>query len=385
MLGNWVLATSCALGAMAALAGAGCTKGGDVHDSAEAQGQPCVGCHRAAFESASNPKHVGVMPETCNTCHTTKAWTPATVSPSDHSWFPLRNKHAAPQCADCHTKGYQQGDTPNACVGCHQKDYDGTQNPAHRTSGFSTDCNGCHTDQGWRPAVANGISAHPWWPLNGKHGSAQCSGCHVGNPPVYKGTPTDCASCHKKDYDGATNPPHAGMPTTCNNCHTEAGWQASTFKHPWALDGTHATTPCASCHTGTPPRWAGTPTTCWDCHQADFQKASANVSGHSGYAHTCGDCHNTSKFTDATGGSHPEAAFPITTGIHSLGITCSDCHIASLGSPVNGANTDCIHCHLGAHPRSTMDTDPKHVGLAGYPGANAPPNFCLTCHPAGKL
>jgi hypothetical protein len=385
MLGNFGVAAACAIGALAALAGSGCSKASNIHDTPEANGQACVACHRAAYATATNPKHSGVMPETCNVCHTTKAWTPATVTPDAHTWFALKKKHAAPQCADCHKKGYLPGDTPNTCVGCHQADYDGTTDPAHKASGFPTDCAGCHSDEGWRPAVANGITSHPWWPLKGKHVAAQCSGCHVGTPPVYKGTPTDCVACHKKDYDGTTAPPHAGLPTTCNTCHAETGWQPSTFAHPWALEGTHAKTPCTGCHTGTPPRFAGTPTTCAGCHQADFQKASANIPGHSGFAQTCENCHKPTAWTDASGGTHPEASFAITSGVHSLGVACGDCHIASLGSPAKGANTDCIHCHLGAHPRSAMDANPKHVGLAGYPGATAPPNFCLTCHPAGKL
>ena len=385
MFGNWLLGAICAMAALAALSGTACTKPLDIHDTPEAKGQPCIGCHRAAFGSAVNPKHVGVMPETCNTCHTTKGWAPATVSAKDHPWFSLANKHAPPTaCAACHTKGYQQGDTPKACVGCHQKDYDGTQNPAHKGAGFSTDCAGCHSDAGWRPAVSTSVTNHSWWPLNGKHGSAQCLGCHVGNPAVYKGTPRDCASCHKKDYDGATTPVHAALPTTCNTCHTEAGWQPSTFSHPWKLDGKHTSTPCASCHTGSPPRWAGTPTTCGNCHQTDFQTAAAKVPGHNTYPQTCENCHTTSGWTGASGGTHPEASFPLTNTIHGAGIVCTDCHIASLGSPVKGANTDCIHCHLGAHGRAAMDSNPKHA-IAGYPGASAPPNFCLSCHATGKL
>jgi hypothetical protein len=148
MLVRCVLVGSCALAAVA-----GCTKPMDIHDTSEAKGETCVTCHGAAYSTATNPKHVGVLSDGCIGCHTTNAWAPATIAPDVHTWFPLTSKHSTPQCADCHTKGYRQGDTPTACVGCHQKDYDGTTDPAHKDTGISTDCTTCHDDKGWRPAL----------------------------------------------------------------------------------------------------------------------------------------------------------------------------------------------------------------------------------------
>jgi hypothetical protein len=307
VLGHFLLASACFVAA--ALAVAGCTKAQDIHETPEVKGQPCINCHAPAFVSAASPKHVGVFPETCGSCHNTQKWIPATPSGSlvDHPWFPLANKHASVTCAACHTKGYRQGDTPK-----------------------------------------------------------------------------DCAGCHQNAYDTAMNPPHAGLPTTCSGCHSDMGWQPSSFVHPWTLDGKHATTPCASCHTGTPPRYPGTPTACAGCHSADFQTAVGKVSGHSAFAQTCADCHSTTAWTGASGGAHPEANFPIMTGSHSKGIACADCHIASRGSPVAGQNTDCIHCHLGAHNQPAIDTVHTNLNVAGYPGPNASsPNFCLPCHKKG--
>jgi hypothetical protein len=458
-----LLLTACVLAAIAATGA--CTRPENIHDQPDVRAQPCINCHAQAFVSTTNPAHVGVFPETCDGCHNTHAWIPAAptnASGFDHHWFPLHNKHAAAACKDCHTKGYQMGDTPTDCVGCHQKDFDGAMNPSH--VGFPTTCDTCHNDAGWRPALVAGasVASHPWFPLVNKHANVACASCHTKGYQMGD-TPSDCAGCHQKDYDGtnnpahaavgfpttcagchndmgwtpamatagagfdhkwfplankhasvacvschtksykpgdtptacagchqmaydtAMNPPHAGLPTMCESCHNDMGWMPSTFVHPWTLDGKHATTPCVSCHTGTPARWAGTPTACAGCHGADFQTAVSMIPAHAMYPMTCANCHSTTAWTGASGGAHPEANFPITTGSHSNpGITCSDCHIASLGSPVKGANCDCIHCHLGAHQQPAIDTTHAMKNVANYPGPNASmPNFCLSCHPTG--
>jgi hypothetical protein len=122
---------------------------------------------------------------------------------------------------------------------------------------------------------------------------------------------------------------------------------------------------------------------CFDCHAVAYNLVTTPV--HAGvFPTTCGDCHSTSQWIPAAGG-HPESKFPITTGSHAnKAIACSDCHIASLGSDVGGQNTDCVHCHLGAHNAPSIDS--AHSGVANYPGsAPTSPPGCLNvgCHPSG--
>lgn len=121
---------------------------------------------------------------------------------------------------------------------------------------------------------------------------------------------------------------------------------------------------------------------CYDCHSTAYAVVKTPV--HEGlFPTTCADCHATTSWIPAAGG-HPEAKFPITTGSHAnKGIACADCHIASLGSDVGGQNTDCTHCHLGAH--NTPAIDAVHAGIPNYPGAPASPHSCLNagCHPSG--
>lgn len=260
------------------------------------------------------------------------------------------------------------------CVTCHLPDYQATTNPPH-VDRFPTACAQCHTTDAWVPASFE----HPW-PLDGAHATALCLACHTGDPPRFAGTPTACVGCHRADYDASPYPGHTSFPTTCQDCHSTSAWRpAVALDHPWPLDGAHATAPCASCHTGDPPRYAGTPTQCVGCHRADYDRSP--YPGHATFPTTCADCHTTSAWRPAMGGAHPEGAFPIANGAHA-GIACLDCHDPSLGAPQRGMNTDCVGCHTGQHARSLLDS--KHVEVPGYPAGAAAPNFCLECHPNGR-
>lgn len=125
---------------------------------------------------------------------------------------------------------------------------------------------------------------------------------------------------------------------------------------------------------------------CINCHSAAY--VQVRDPPHMGIKPvTCGDCHNTAAWVPTTGaGGHPEDNFPIaaaTSKHHNPAIGCADCHIASLGPSTGGMNTDCIHCHIGAHTIPSIDT--VHASVMGYPPANeATPHSCLDCHPTGS-
>lgn len=206
---------------------------------------------------------------------------------------------------------------------------------------------------------------------------------------------TDCYLCHAEDYASATNPPHVGVnPTTCWECHDTDAWRpARGGGHPEAdfaiATGHHSGIGCADCHDSARGSYTnGQNTDCIGCHLevhlfADMsalhrERGVADFPALPETPNFCLSCHPDG---NAPGSSHPEDRFPIGEGHHS-GIVCSACHDATRGSSGGGANTDCTHCHLGAHPRS--QTDPMHAGVSGYPAGDAPPNFCLTCHPRGQ-
>jgi hypothetical protein len=249
----------------------------------------------------------------------------------------------------------------------------------------------------------------------------------------------DCYGCHAADYRSVRHPPHERVrPTTCAVCHLERAWKPEQRNHPWQLTGAHATTDCFACHVGTPPLFANTPTACVGCHRADYDRSE--YPGHDRFALTCADCHSTKawrpaqKPTHAAAGSgavetrktnrgakpvavqvaaapprpapsapptvepaappaerepvsepapaptrpreHPESAFPIASGPHS-DIACETCH--DQPGRTGKANSDCVQCHK----RSRFDA--KHEGVSGYPGADAPLNFCVECHTRGRV
>ena len=357
------------------LAAAGCTDGsGTSHEPGVVRQEKCISCHETERKSAANPPHES-LPTTCQDCHSEGHWVPAELA-FGHPW-PLEGAHARSLCASCHVgePPVYQG-TPTVCVGCHQSDYDLSPEPGH--DAFPTTCEGCHSSEQWVPALST--LDHPW-PFEGAHAQASCLSCHVGDPPVYQGTPTECVGCHQDDYDGNAFEGHDAFPTTCQDCHTNDAWVPAQFDHSWPLEGAHAQATCSSCHTGNPPKYEGTPTVCIDCHQSDYD--GSPYLGHSDFPTTCADCHSTDAWSPATGGNHPENAFPIESGPHSkYRNDCTSCHDTALGSSIGGENADCVGCHEGDHTRAKMDS--KHNEEPDYPNGAAPPNLCLDCHSDGR-
>lgn len=197
-------------------------------------------------------------------------------------------------------------------------------------------------------------------------------------------TASDCVYCHESDYAAAQSPLHRDgnknlYPATCASCHDTDRFRPAHFSHSFPLDGRHATTACWQCHVGSPPVFSGTPGECVACHADDFERSS--FPGHSAFPTTCFDCHTTDSFTPATG-LHPETSFPITEGIHAY--PCLDCHDRARG-PNSSENANCVGCHDGVHDRALLDPIHLEFGLSDYPTGDAPPNFCLNCHPSGAL
>ena len=239
----------------------------------------CVTCHLKDFQGTTNPNHVtGGFAQTCELCHTTTAWNPATFDHSK-SAFPLTGSHTVPprQCSDCHgTNNYSI--TVTTCVSCHQNDYNHATTPVPHT-GFPTTCEQCHDTVQWTDGKFDHSTTG--FTLTGQHTvpPRQCTDCHTNNN--YTLNSTLCINCHQKDFSGATTPvPHTGFPTTCEMCHDTTAWTDATFNHnttPFPLTGSHTVPPraCADCHTNN--NYTTLPTTCVGCHQKDYNGALSPV------------------------------------------------------------------------------------------------------------
>lgn len=316
----------------------------------------CSNCHLPVYNSSQLPAHTPAgLSKDCATCHTTSAWKPSAFNHTS-TGYELKGAHKAiVQCSVCHKGNVTSA--PQQCVGCHQLQYDGA--PGHKQSGFSTDCNKCHTQDNWLAASYDHATTN--FPLSGAHTKVQCSLCHLNG---YKGTSTSCSSCHLSLHTNAQLPSHttAGISTDCAACHNTALWKPSTFNHTttgFELKGAHSNiVQCSQCHAG---NLTSAPQTCIGCHQAQYNSAPGHLQN--GYSTDCTKCHSPNNWL-ATSFDHSTTVFPL-TGAHTK-VLCSACH-------VNGyANTPvvCSSCHLTVYTSSQL---PGHIA-AGIP------KECATCH-----
>ena len=332
----------------------------------------CAACHTDDFNSAKDPDHVaGGFSMECQVCHTETAWEPAIFN-HDNTDFPLRGGHVGVDCIECHADGY--AGTPTDCVACHQDDYNQTTNPDHKASGFSTECQVCHSETAWIPATFDHENTN--FPLTGAHIGVDCLECHADG---YAGTPTECVACHQTDFDGSTNPDHKrlALSTDCVSCHTtEPNWMPATFDiHDqfYELNGAHALirNDCAACHNG---NYNNTPNTCFGCHQSDYNNANNPDHRSAGFPTDCESCHSEVAWEPANF-DHDAMYFPIYSGPHrGEWQRCNECH--TIAGDFKAFS--CIDCHEHNDPNDLRD---EHDGVNGYKFES---NACFECHPRGE-
>ncbi|MBK6765702.1 MAG: hypothetical protein IPG71_05020 [bacterium] len=353
----------------------------------------CVGCHEPDFTATANPEHDSPAFNTsCESCHTTSAWRPATFTTHDLTAFPLTGAHLQTDCAQCHA-GNQYTGTPTDCWSCHEEQYNGTTDPNHVAAGYSQNCAACHNTGDWNDATFDHYVTT--FPLTGRHIETECLDCHVGG--VYTGTPTDCWSCHESRYNEQSDHVQNSFPHDCAVCHNTFSWEQATFDHntfDFRLTGSHIQVKCLDCHVG--GVYDGTPTDCWSCHQDDYNEQSDHVQNN--FPHDCAVCHNTVDWEQATF-NHSNTEFPL-TGAH-IEVDCQQCHV---GGVYDGTPTDCWSCHeedyneaddhlsenfphdcLQCHNTNDWDSDFNHSTTA-FPltGAHIT-TACLACHVGGQF
>ena len=217
------------------------------HVNGQYKGTPkdCISCH------AAKDAHNGQFGTSCETCHKPTKWQDVTFDHSSTA-FPLIGKHMDLVCSSCHASGVYKG-TPKDCYSCHAKD-------DNHNGQLGTDCSTCHVPIGWSNVTFDHNSTA--FPLTGKHTQLNCSLCH--QPGQYKGTPTDCGSCHGEPTF------HVGaFGTNCAQCHTTSGWTPAPFigTHPTRSGENllkHHGATCKTCHTSTVNDF-----TCLACHDSN--------------------------------------------------------------------------------------------------------------------
>ena len=345
----------------------------------------CYACHANDYNSTQNPNHIAAGYSTdCQECHDLSSTSWFTINVI-HDFFPLVGGHAIEDCFACHIESGDFTGLSPECISCHQDDYNSTTDPNHVAENFPTDCEQCHTINGWSPSTFDHNATA--FPLTGAHISAECSSCHASG---FSGTPTDCYACHAQNYNQTTDPNHvaSSFPTTCAVCHNTTAWQPAEFDHnltSFPLTGQHTTVDCIDCHSS---GYTGTPTECVACHQDDYNGATDPNHITSGFPTTCEDCHTTSGWSPAT---FDHSFYPISSDHND--VTCNECHSQPNYQPQclschledfndghdPGDPTDCWGCHSTSNWDSNFDHNNTNFPLTGAHTAVS----CQDCHSSG--
>ena len=275
----------------------------------------CESCHSDAHNgqlAASSSKGA------CTSCHTVAGWEPSTFTAREHASlrFPLTGRHAAIDCASCHSanrKGLPAFPATRklgsanvalhlnetSCESCHRDPH------GHRyavASGANEQtCTTCHVTDAFRPSTIS-VDAHARFDfvLEGAHRAAPCVACHTNMkgrgigaslklsrapaaPITYALPGATCATCHGTPH--GTQFASRSDDGACQSCHDLRGWSpASRFDHGakggFVLGAAHARVACVKCHvknTLAAPNapesnamrtWRGVPRNCEACHRS---------------------------------------------------------------------------------------------------------------------
>ncbi len=158
----------------------------------------CTLCHK--------DEHKGQFGNICSKCHSEKSWE---ATRDFHKNFMLSGIHLTLTCNECHTNNRHLSGTSTNCLFCHRKD------DVHH--GSLPNCGTCHNQNFWDARMFQ--HSRTRFPLRGVHRTLECLDCH--NRGIYKGTPSDCFSCHMNDAMNASSFSHApiGSFTDCTSCH----------------------------------------------------------------------------------------------------------------------------------------------------------------------
>ena len=381
----------------------------------------CATCHNGTSARGKNSRHIATT-ASCDTCHQTSGWEPATMGHSAvvpgtcatcHNGTTAQGKNSShisttASCDTCHkTTGWKPATsghsnvTAGTCATCHN----GTSATGKNTTHISTtaSCDTCHQTTGWKPAtvnhtnVAQGTCAtcHNGTSATGKSithisTTASCDSCHLktawkpatmNHSNVAQGT---CATCHNGTAASGKSTTHIATTASCDTCHQTTAWKPATMSHTSVAPGT-----CATCHNGASAIGKGTThisttASCDSCHLSTAWKP-ATMSHTSVAPGTCNTCHNG---TIASGRS--SIHIPTTT-------SCDTCHLSTAWKPAtmshsNVAPGTCFSCHNGTsasgkittHISTTKPCDTCHLTTAWKPAtmdhSNVVKGTCATCH-----
>ena len=337
----------------------------------------CISCHETDFDVALNPDHKALNFGTdCAACHTLDLdWMPAQFLLHDSEYFPIYSGSHGGEwsaCVECHPNPANYAEF--TCTTCHgRSETDGQHGGVGGYVYESNACLACHPTGSEDDSFDHNKTA---FPLTGAHISVDCNACHANG---YAGTPTDCAACHRTDFEQAASPDHQLLKFSmdCASCHTtDPNWMPATFSDHnnfYELKGAHAqiANDCAACHNST---FTNTPTECMGCHLNDYNNAKDPNHLAAKFPTDCLECHNEEAWEPANF-DHDGLYFPIYSGNHQgeWDNDCTACHTTA----GNFGLFSCIDCHEH-NDRNELADD--HQGVNNYQFSST---ACFECHPNG--
>jgi hypothetical protein len=158
--------------------------------------QSCDACHRTTAWLPASFNHSSVTAGSCNTCHngTTAAGKPSSHLPTTQSCDACHRTTAWLPATFSHTNV-----TSGSCSTCHN----GTTATGKSSSHFITtqSCDSCHRTTAWIPVTAY---SHVSPAYKTHQAGMLCSSCHTTNneavPWKFAAYRPDCAGCHADDF-----------------------------------------------------------------------------------------------------------------------------------------------------------------------------------------
>lgn len=328
-------------------------------------------------EAKRNPH--GPLTVPCENCHTPAGWRPIRAVPEfDHNKtkYPLRGMHEKVKCVQCHAKPIFTNVGKN-CADCHAD--------IHRRQ-MGPNCEQCHTVKGWDTPAQQVRDHQNRLPLFGTHAAVPCEECHKqAATGQFLGLSTQCDSCHLKDWQSTTNPPHASTgpafaSANCQGCHNFDSWLDANFDHSttgFPLTNGHANVACSACHIDGNFNLQIATTDCGNsqCHLTTWQQTNNPTHATAGPAFAlanCSSCHTTAGWTTANF-DHSVTGWPL-TGAH-LTTPCAGCHVNN-NYTLSSASTDCYGCHQA----DWLSTQTLGGNVPNHVAAGFPTSLCSTCH-----
>jgi len=303
----------------------------------------CAKCH--------DDVHDGKFGLDCAKCHSTEGFIAIkNMSDFDHSLtdYPLKGKHLAVDCKECHKGSFREAIDFQYCKNCHSDYHNGefTQKESN------IDCSSCHDLNGFSPSSFD-FKRHEKssFPLTGSHLATPCFECHKSDEKwEFRSIGKDCKDCHSDIHEGFISEKYY-PDQNCSICHTTTTWNEANFDHSqtnWELTGLHQKTKCSSCHITRnenkilKQEFFGLSSNCVNCHE-NVHGEQFSIDGMT----DCVRCHTTESWFPENF-DHNTTRFPL-EGRHAE-IDCKACHKEDLVDGQAKMNFiiqkfECIDCH----------------------------------------